>query len=106
MELKLTPEQEKEFLEDKYINIVGTEHRIYAELDRDDYFWYFELINSKNGRTQKAFAHDVSEMELLNAHRPYIGLNHEPKCPNCSTEMIYQFQFCPKCGQKLDWSEE
>ena len=27
------------------------------------------------------------------------------ECPNCESEMFIQFEYCPECGQKLDWSE-
>ena len=27
-------------------------------------------------------------------------------CPNCSNEKCVCGNYCPKCGQRLDWSEE
>lgn len=44
----------------------------------------------------------------LKAARPYNSsyYHNDPLCPTCRTHMIYHFEFCPKCGQNLDWSEK
>ena len=48
MEIKLTPEQAAEFIEDKYINVqLGDNHRFYLELDRDKAPFYFEVVQSE-----------------------------------------------------------
>ena len=108
MEIKLTKEQYEEMLEDQYINIIGDGHRIYAEITYDDEFNYIELIKSKNGKTITGYAFDRSEWQRFEPRRVSRTAyrSYEPLCPNCSTSMIYNFEFCPKCGQKLDWSEE
>ena len=28
------------------------------------------------------------------------------KCPNCGSEWILKYNYCDKCGQRLDWSDE
>ncbi len=110
MEIRLTEEQIEQFLENEYIRIViGDDYRIYVELDSDgDLIWYFELVKSKNGKTVQIYKHDVGELELLTPKRPHdpSWYHNDPLCPHCQTYMIYNFDHCPKCGQKLDWSEE
>lgn len=40
-----------------------------------------------------------------------IGEKYVWSCPNCNSYAIYgyefdeKFKYCPKCGQKIDWSE-
>ena len=107
-DIKLTEEQAKEFIDDGWLNVVCGDYRFYLELDqREKRFFYFELIQSKNGRTKNNFAYDVTELELLKPKRPRDPsyYHNDPLCPNCGTYMIYNFEHCPKCGQKLDWSE-
>ena len=108
MEFKLTQSDAESFVADGYIDIKIGNYRIYLELDQyDKKFWYFELTKSMNGKTLQKYAHDVTELDKLNPRRtndPSYWHN-DPLCPNCQTYMIYQFEHCPKCGQKLDWSE-
>lgn len=33
-------------------------------------------------------------------------LYYENYCPNCEVLLFVRYKHCPKCGQKLDWSEE
>ena len=105
MEIICTEEQVKEFLDDEFIEITIGNHRIYAELDREKNFWYFEMVKSNNGKTLQGYAYDITELEKLKSKRPNYYHN-DPLCPNCGTYMIYQFEHCPKCGQKTDWSEK
>ena len=45
MEIKLTPEQAAEFIEDKYIDVqLGDNLRFYLELDLDNDPYYFEVV--------------------------------------------------------------
>lgn len=108
MDINLTREQINDFLKDEYININLGDYRIYMELTREKDIWYFELIKSKNGKTIQGYAHDVSQLELLNPKRlnDPSWYRNDPLCPNCGTYMIYKFEHCPRCGQKLDWSEK
>lgn len=107
MDINLTQKQAEEFLNDEYININLGDYRIYMELTREKNIWYFEFVKSKNGKTIQGYAHDVSQLELLNPKRlnDPSWYRNDPLCPNCGTYMIYKFEHCPKCGQKLDWSE-
>ena len=106
MDINLTQKQAEEFLNDEYININLGDYRIYMELTREKDIWYFEFVKSKNGKTIQGYAHNVSQLELLNPKRlnDPSWYHNDPLCPNCGTYMIYKFEHCPKCGQKLDWS--
>lgn len=108
MDINLTQKQAEEFLDDEYININLGDYRIYMELTREKDIWYFEFVKSKNGKTIQGYAHDVSQLELLNPKRlnDPSWYRNDPLCPNCETYMIYKFEHCPRCGQKLDWSEK
>lgn len=110
MDINLTQEQIKEFLENGYIHVYMGDYRFYMELSNSstNNIWYFELVKSKNGKTIQAYAHDISELELLKPKRPTDPSWHhnDPLCPNCRTYMIYHYEHCPRCGQKLDWSEK
>lgn len=109
MDINLTREQINDFLKDEYININLGDYRIYMEISHEKKdIWYFELIKSKNGKTIQGYAHDISELELLESKRPEdpSWYHNDPLCPNCQTYMIYKFEHCPRCGQKLDWSEK
>lgn len=108
MEIKATDEQEREFLEDYYADIQVGNYRVYLELNADGSLWYAELVKSKNGKTEQGYAFDTGMLEKMIPKRPSDSryYHNEPLCPNCQTYMIYKFEYCPKCGQKLDWSEK
>lgn len=110
MDIKLTPEQVEEFLGDEYINIEIGDYRLYMEIEPGcgGRMWYFEAVKSKNGRTEQGYAFDITELEKLQPKRPTDPsyYHNDPLCPNCQTYLIYNFEHCPKCGQKIDWSEE
>lgn len=109
MEIKLIPEQAAEFIKDKYIDIqLGDNYRFYLELDRDEAPFYFEIVQSEKNKTVHSYAYNFFELNKLEAARPYDPsyYHNDPLCPNCQTYMIYKFEHCPKCGQKLDWSEK
>lgn len=108
MEIKATNEQADEFLKDCWTEVQIGDYRIYLELNKDGSLWYAELIKSKNGKTEQGYAFDTEMLEKMLPKRPYDPsyYHDDPLCPNCQTYMIYQFEHCPKCGQKLDWSEK
>ena len=108
MDIKTTKEEQEQFLEDKWVSVELGDYRLYLELTNDNHMWYVELIKSKNGKTEQGYAFDTSDFELLKPKRPHDPsyYHNDPLCPNCGTYMIYHFEHCPKCGQKLDWSEK
>lgn len=107
MNIDLTAKQQAEFLEDKYINIKAKNYRIYLELTNDDDPFYMEVVRSKDGKTIKGYSFDATELEKLVPKRPRDPsyYHNDPLCPCCGTYLIYHFEHCPKCGQKIDWSE-
>ena len=109
MKIELTNEQISQFLEDQYVNIKMGDYELYFETSNyDNTPCYFEIIQKKNNKTLKMYAHGTNELELLKPKRPHDPSywNNDPLCPNCRTYMIYNFEHCPKCGQKIDWSEK
>ncbi len=107
MNIKLSDEQVQEFLSDGYVNIEFGDYSIYMELAQD-IMYYFELIKSKNGKTEQGYAFDTTDLDRLKSKRPNDPsyYRNDPLCPNCHSYMLYHFEYCPKCGQKLDWSEK
>ena len=109
MKIELTKEQVSQFLEDNYISIKMGDYELYFGTGNyDNTPCYFEIIQKKNNKTLKMYAHETNELELLKPKRPHDPSywHNDPLCPNCGTYMIYNFEHCPKCGQKIDWSEK
>ena len=109
MKIELTNEQISQFLEDQYVNIKIGDYELYFETSNyDNTPCYFEIIQKKNDKTLKMYVLDTGELELLKPKRPHDPSywHNDPLCPNCGTYMIYNFEHCPKCGQKIDWSEK
>ena len=108
MKIELTNEQISQFLEDQYVSIKMGDYELYFETGNyDNTPCYFEIIQKKNNKTLKMYAHGTEELELLKPKRPHDPSywHNDTLCPNCGTYMIYNFEHCPKCGQKIDWSE-
>ena len=119
MDINLTQEQIKEFLENGYINVYMGDYRFYMELSNSstNNIWYFELVKSKNGKTIQAYTHDISELELLKPKYDYDGaggfLDHQ-SCPCGSydtegfildigdTNMLVNFIFNPYAWLQTD----
>lgn len=109
MKIELTKEQVSQFLEDNHISIKMGDYEFYFETSNyDNMPFYLEFTYKKNGKTIRSYAHDTAELELLKAKRPHDPSywHNDPLCPTCGTYMIYNFEHCPKCGQKIDWSEK
>lgn len=112
MEIKLDKNQITKFLEDEFIDIQIGDYRVYLEIDHmDKNPFYFEFVRHRKGNIEKktvGVANNIMELEKLKPKRPEDPsyYHNDPLCPNCRTYMIYKFEHCPKCGQKLDWSEK
>lgn len=57
----------------------------------------------------KAFEKQIPKKPVL-VNRPHAGVK-VPVCSSCSTPECYyplfsKLNYCPNCGQRLDWSEE
>lgn len=107
MTIELTDEQMRSFLEDEWLNIKGGGYRIYVELD-NQLLSYLEFAKMNGGKTEQGYAVGKSDLEKMHPKRPNDPsyYRNDPLCPNCATYMIYKFEHCPRCGQKLDWSGE
>ena len=109
MDISLTKEQIDETLEDGWIGIKKQAGPwIYCEFDRNGGFEYAEYYKPGVKRAEGCFSFNHSDLERLKPKRPNDPsyYSNEPLCPNCRTYMIYKFEYCPRCGQKLDWSVE
>lgn len=107
MRLELTPEQMEEFKRDKQIEIQLSDSNnnnktCYIEVDKYLDFLYFEYAS--RGRFGLSF--DIEEIDKFKAQRPRNNYSNTPMCPCCGTYLIYNFEHCPKCGQKIDYSEK
>ena len=108
MEIKVNEDKTSKMLEDGYADIRIGDYGIYIELNNDGSLWYVELFKKKNGKTDKSYAFDMEMLEKLYPRSPSDPSywRNDPLCPSCGTYMIYHFEHCPKCGQKIDWSEK
>ena len=55
------------------------------------------------------FKEEIQALEKQIPEKVIIVSNLETYCPYCENELIdnyYDFSYCDKCGQKLDWSVE
>lgn len=110
MEINLSDSQSTEILEDEWITVEfskgAAKYRLYLELDEDKNPFYFEIVRLENGKTIKGYAFNTEDLDKLIAAKPDDPsyYHNDPLCPTCRTYMIYKFEHCPRCGQKLDWS--
>lgn len=74
--------------------------------------------------SNKVIVNGVDMIELIERDTPkkvivvreqqIIGYGKTPYCPNCHNRIYYESlnnrkhvtEYCPKCGQKLDWGVE
>ena len=110
LEIKLDEAQCQEFETDKYIDISIGNFGIFLEIDTDATGnlvpSYFEIRAKKKGVSFKPVAHSVKDLRKLEPQRPDdpSWYHNDPLCPSCHSYMLYHYEHCPKCGQKLDWS--
>lgn len=53
----------------------------------------------------------IKALEKQTPKKPVVNDDLQIACPNCSATLIYylhtsEIDYCDKCGQRLDWSEE
>lgn len=109
MKIDLTEEQYKQLKEDGVLDISapGDGIQFYVEYNKNMDVDYFEAYHRElPAHSRRDYALNFEELEKLKVKKPHdpSWYHNEPLCPNCSTYMIYNFEHCPKCGQKIDWS--
>ena len=77
--------------------------QIYMEFNTDGNFTYAELYNP-NGEGVYFDADDLSKI-IGKKPVPQAWGEEYKKCPYCFTPLIYDFEYCPKCGQCIDYKE-
>lgn len=111
MKVELSEEQVNQFVSDEYMDIDAGNYRFYFEIDKDTSGKlrpsYFEISMKGAKGNFKPVAHNVKELRKLEPLKPADPSWHhnDPLCPSCRSYMLYKYEHCPKCGQKLDWSE-
>lgn len=79
------------------------------EIDIEDVGPMFEVTLS-DGKQIKAFLDELIFNEIL-IPKKVLDIEFFGSCPNCykdfNSELMneYDIQYCPWCGQKLDWTE-
>lgn len=68
----------------------------------------FKCSNSELCEDTGCFSKKLMQ-ELVELHQPtkpnYNSIEDEITCPNCCNNLSnFKFNFCPRCGQMLDWS--
>ena len=48
----------------------------------------------------------VDKEKPVKVERVEFGIENEYYCPKCKCQPLTYFDYCPTCGQKLDWSDE
>lgn len=110
MKIELTDEQMNKLLKDQWIEVnhegSGLDFKIYVEVDKECAFDYGEYYQPKTQRPDN-FSLDRDDIERLKPRKPNDGswYHKDPLCPYCQTSLIYKFEFCPRCGQMIDWSD-
>lgn len=110
MEVKLTEEQYAQLKKDGTLGIEAPNNgiRLYVEYSPDMDIDYIEAYHyEKPAHSRRDYVLNFEELEKLKPKKPSDPnwYHDKPLCPNCGTYMIYNFEHCPKCGQKLLWSE-
>lgn len=107
MKIELTDEQMNKLRMDEWIEVShkNSGFKIYAEVNKDGGFEYGEYFQPKQNAYN--FAFDRDDIERLKPRKPNTGswYHKDPLCPYCQTSLIYKFEYCPRCGQKIDYSE-
>ena len=103
MRIQLTPEQAAEFAKDGWLSVDTPDNQGFIYVEISDGPDYFELGKGKDKVCISS--DDILRLKPRRTRDPSFYQN-DPLCPSCGTYMIYNFNYCPKCGQKIDYSEE
>ena len=109
MEIKLTEEQYDQIRQDRVLDISAPINgiRVYIEYSENMDADYIEIYHRERPVfSRRDYAFCFEDLEKLKAKKPSdpSWYHDKPLCPACGTYMIYNFEHCPKCGQKIDWS--
>ncbi len=108
MKIELTKEQADKFIQDGYMEVGYQDiFTSYIEIGRELGLTYFEY-KAQVDKRRKVVCADNNDFRKIQKDYIYYGQysSDDPRCPNCLEHMIYQFNYCPKCGQALNWNEE
>lgn len=110
MRITLSQNQMQQLREDMWLEVKDDESGfgIYVEVGTDGQDKIHFLYGEFRGKLRKDYCVNYEDLEKLKPRRPNdpSWYHNDPLCPSCGTYMIYHFDHCPKCGQKLDWSEK
>lgn len=107
MKIELTPEQIEKIKEDEWLRIVGEngiEYYFEFKHNRVDYC-EVDLGSDDEGNRKNTVCFGRDDIEKIISKDPYYGFGNSPQCPNCGTHLIYQFNYCPECGQAIKWGK-
>lgn len=110
MKIELTPEQSKKIIEDEVIEIKSEDGlSLYFELDGKR-FNYCEMdlgADKDKGTKRNTICFDFEDIQKIVPKEPYYGFGNKPQCPNvhCDVSLIYEFNYCPECGQAIKWGK-
>ena len=94
---------EVESIKDALVNVITlATHSDYYNKDRDDKDIYLIKAIVKKEIPKKPFFESDGYADGYPVYDTWI-------CPKCGTNYEVdsdKFDYCPKCGQKLDWSNE
>lgn len=114
MRIILTPEEIAQIYNDGYLHIdLADGAMLYFEFDnKDNTFLYAEIYDAekhdagKHDRKKYVFTiDDYDRMIPTKPTDPFWNRLGYPTCLNCGTPMIYNFKFCPNCGQAIKWEK-
>ena len=105
----------EEMLKGKKVRRKNWEDYKYYTLNENDIYFVDKLIVS-NITVEDALAKDWEVVEKSKVWKPkerepYYYVDRAVKCPRCNHIFIYEyeaktFDYCPHCGQHLNWSNE
>ena len=71
-----------------------------------DEIFDFDRLNELAFEFEEALDRRTAQKPDDIGHFGYNEIYIYGKCPICGDGVNYEFEYCPKCGQKLDWRED
>lgn len=82
------------------IQTVKEDIDILESIEFEDVGYYLQLEHEKF--VLEALEKQMPKKPVI----PFDSINREYECPKCPHRVYKTQQYCDKCGQALDWSEE